>query len=315
MKIHKRPTHSQAGFLRKMQMSNNRFWILVEGSLDRSFYSQICSNNKAVKGVAYTIALAQEVSGYNGNGKQHLLNLYRYIRQRKKLVSFLENKKTVILFILDKDVDNFEKTKAKSLHVLYTEYYSVENYLFRFGNLCSALASSAHLDIRSVTERIGFDPFIWTKKAAKNWKEWVQFCLLAKKLRINDIRNYGLKSSPIHSGPYDTYNLSKLKALYRKAKKSSSVKSSRFDNISKQVNRYVDRLYLTGKHDLIFKGNWYGKFLVEDAKKAAGSRRYLRRNLEDRILTCLLTTMDFCDSWAAPFHGRLKCAIKILDKN
>ena len=83
MKIRERLTHSKAGFLRKMQMSEHRVWILVEGIFDRPFYGQLCDKNKSLRNERYTIALAKELPGFSGDGKQNLMSIYRYLSRRK----------------------------------------------------------------------------------------------------------------------------------------------------------------------------------------------------------------------------------------
>lgn len=311
MKIKERPTHSPAGFLRKMQMSKHRVWILVEGIFDVPFYGQLCDNNKFLRKERYTIALAKELPGFSGDGKQNLLSIYRYLIRRKALTNTLEGKETIVLFIIDKDIDDIERTKARSSHVIYTEYYSFENYTFRFGDLCSALASAACLDVRRIRKRVGIESFTWTQKAAENWRPWVEYCLLVRKLKkIKNSRNYGLNQSLMHSGAYSPCNETKQKALLKKALKDSGLTVSNFKIALERVKKYVGRVYSQGDHDIIFKGDWYIKFLVQDAREIAGSTHYNSMRLEKRLIPCLLVTLDYCGSWADYFHHAIERLIK-----
>ena len=194
--------------------------------------------------------------------------------------------------------------------MIYTEYHSIENYAFRYGNLCSALSSAACLDVRNVRKRVGLDPTTWTQSTAENWKSWVEYCLLVRKLRIQDAQNYGLTNSLMHSGAYSPCNETKQKALLKKAVKDSGLTVSNFNISFERVKKYVSRVYSQGDHDIIFKGEWYIKFLVQDAREIAGSRQYNSRRLEKRLLACLLATLDYSGSWADYFH----CAIERLIK-
>ena len=312
MKIKERPTHSPAGFLRKMQMSKHRVWILVEGIFDVPFYGQLCDNNKFLRKEIYTIALAKELPNFSGDGKQNLLSIYRYLNRRKALKNTLEGKEAIVLFIIDKDIDDIERTKVRSSHVLYTEYHSLENYLFRFGNLSSALSSAACLDVRLVRKRVGKESFAWTQKAAENWNLWVEYCLLVRKLKIENAKNYGETKSLMHSGAYSQCNEMKRKHLLRKAMRDSGLTDSKFNIAFKRVKKYVCRLYSQGNHDIIFKGEWYTKFLVQDAREIAGSRQYNSRRLEKRLLPCLLATLDYNGSWADYFHHAIEQLIKTV---
>lgn len=313
MKIKERPTHSPAGFLRKMQISEDRVWIFVEGISDVSFYSQLCDNNKSLRNETYTIALAKELPNFSGDGKQNLLSIYRYLSRRKALKNTLEGKETIVLFIIDKDIDDIERTKARSSHVIYTKYHSLENYAFRFGDLCSALSSAACLDVRRIRKRVGIKSFTWTKKAAESWRPWVEYCLLVRKIKkIKNSRNYGLNQSLMHSEAYSPCDETKQKALLKKALKDSGLTDSKFNIALNRVKKYVGRVYSQGEHDIIFKGEWYLKFLVQDARKIAGSTQYYSRKLEKRLIPCLFVTLDYSGSWSDYFHYAIEQLIKTL---
>jgi len=293
-------------------MSRHQVWILVEGILDRSFYGQLCDNNRLLSNHTYQIALAKELPGSLADGKQNLLSLYRYLRGRKTLINTLSGEKTLVCFMLDKDIDDFERTKARSPHVVYTEYYSVENYVFRYGALSSALASAACLDIGGIRKEVGIDSITWTRRAAEKWRPFVKYCLLVRKLRIKNARNYGVRSSPMHSEAYSPCNKTKRDRLLINAMKDSGLSESIFTIALEQVERCVDKLYSQGKHDTIFNGKWYAKFLAEDARKVAGSRKYSHANIEERLIACLLVTLDFSDPWTGYFHRALNELIKML---
>lgn len=312
MKKTGRLTHSPRGFLRHIQMSKHRLWIFVEGLLDRSFYSHICTSNQGLKEVSYTIALAREVPEFSGNGKQALLDIYCYLRERRALINKLEQKSTGVLFMLDKDIDDLEGTRRRSAHVVYTECYCIENYLFRFGDLSSALSAAAGLDLRSVTMQIGLDSLAWTRRAAQNWRPWVEYCLLVKQLRIRNTRGYGLASSQMHVTAYSPCSASKQTRLLEDARKNSGLTSAKFGAQRERVANAMKRLYSRAKHDVVFNGKWYGNFLAEDAKRAAGSRQYYRLRLEQKLRPCLLGTLDFSASWADRFHSAIDCMTALL---
>ena len=312
MKKKTRLCHSARGFLRQMQMSGYELWIFVEGPFDRSFYGRLCNTNEQLKKVCYTVALAREAPGFSGDGKQALLGIYRYLRAVDGLTSTLDGKSTCILFMLDKDVDDLERTRARSPHVVYTEYYSTENYLFRFGDLSAALSAAAGLDVRSVTAQVGLDPRSWTRSAAENWRAWVEYCLLMKRLRIPGAANYRLKTSHIHNGPYGASDKREKEALLAKACQICGLPTPAFDRARDSVAKCVRRLYSLGKHDVVFNGKWYKKFLAEDAKIAAGFRQYFRAKLEDRLPACLLVTLHFSDSWTRHFHVAIDRAVEVV---
>src|SRR5258708_14614989 len=118
-------------------MSSHALWLLVEGPIDRAVYSKICAHNTDLTSVDCRIIISKELPGFQGEGKRVLLDYYRYLRSRNSLFNTLSGKRTAILVFLDKDVDDRRRTLARSDHVRYTEWYSLENYLFREGNIQS----------------------------------------------------------------------------------------------------------------------------------------------------------------------------------
>jgi len=308
-----RPRHSWEGYVQMMQMSLKRLWIFVEGSRDRPFYAGICDSNASLGSVPYEVALAEEVPGFSGNGKSALLGLYCYLSDRRMLISSSAGGVAATLFMLDKDLDDSRRTMARSPHVVYTHYFSMENYLFRFGKLCTALAAAARLDAQSVRKQVGTDPVAWTRRAATNWKPWVKYCVLVNQLGLARLRTYGLNTSPMHGRPYGAVDGGHQRSLYAAARTNSGLRASEFRGHLHRVSGYVDRLYSRRQHDRVFNGKWYKTFLAEDAKRAAGGRHYSRARLQERIADCLLTTLNFRGRWAARFHRAIDRTVGLLE--
>ena len=295
-----RLAHSPGGFLRSMQVSRYRLWVMVEGPIDRTLYDSICGKNANACRVGYRVILAQEIPGYRGNGKQALLVYYRYLRRRGALLSDLGGKKTGVLFILDKDIDDLLRRRARSSHVLYTEWYSAENYLFRFGDLCVALRMAAHLDAESVANRLNTTPQDWARKAAHSWKEWITYCVFVRRHKLT-LTNYG-SSSQFHQGPYEPLDSARHSAALANLRSQLGLAPTQFDPLYRVTIRFVDRMFARNRFDRLFNGKWYKQFLVVDARHAAAGRQYPEKALADRILSTLLSTMDYSAPWSARFH-------------
>jgi hypothetical protein len=109
------PMYSASGFLRRMQMSNKEVWVLVEGPLDRCFYDRLCRANEGILNDRFAVGVPSDLIQLEADGKQNLLNLYRYLRKRHALRSDLCGKRTVVLFMLDKDIDDLERTTLSAM--------------------------------------------------------------------------------------------------------------------------------------------------------------------------------------------------------
>ena len=121
---------SEKAFLRALQISSDQLTILIEGRSDTFFYDHLCSPIFENSHVRARIRRSRELPG-GAQGKAALLKLYDYLRSRAKLFHEFKGKKIAVLFFLDKDVDDYARRNKRSEHVVYTEYYDHEAYLFR----------------------------------------------------------------------------------------------------------------------------------------------------------------------------------------
>jgi hypothetical protein len=143
---------SEESYLRAMQMSSAQLMVFVEGkNFDKYFYGNIC---QAVYTEKYKICLAEEISLSNNQGetksaggKKSLISWFKYLEQHSKLVNDnIEGKKQIVVFFLDKDVDDLLGKLIISPHLIYTKCYNIENHIFVEGDLNKAAAVIASHD-------------------------------------------------------------------------------------------------------------------------------------------------------------------------
>src|SRR5947209_4396973 len=167
-----RLTHTtKAAFRRYMQISRAKVFIFVEGKTDKYFYNKICESVLGKAGIEYEICLAQELPQLTG-GKSSLLKFFKYLKRVSSLLDDFKGEKTAGFFYLDKGIDDILKACNNSEHIVYTEHYSFENYLFQHGDLVEATAAAASLDLASVRRVLDTDKTSWRRRAAENWKDW-----------------------------------------------------------------------------------------------------------------------------------------------
>lgn len=297
--------HSFAGYLRYMQMSRCTLFVFVESpDIDRYFYSMLVDPVCRRQEITYQIVAAEELSDGDG-GKQILLGFFEYLKRRSSLVDRFWSKTTLSVFFLDKDVDDYRRAKRRSAHVIYTETYEVENYLFMFGDLCQAVGASGSLDVASVHTGIG-SYSQWRKHAATNWKDWVKLCLFLTARNVESSCNYGRYMSPINQGCYGALLTDQYTHKLAAIQSQSGMPLDQFKRSFKRLSRRVERLYQTDRYDTIFKGKWYTPFMLEDMNRIAGSRRYNRTGIRERLLGCLVSSLDFGNAWAEVFREPLR---------
>ena len=129
-------------------MSSAVLYVFVERSNDRNVYSQL-ADKECQDGTPYRVVTAEELSSGAGAGKQTLLQYFDYLKKCSSLIDNLGSKKTVSVFLLDKDLDDLKGTRRRSVHVVYTETYDIEAYYFIYGDLCRSASTASGLDIDS----------------------------------------------------------------------------------------------------------------------------------------------------------------------
>lgn len=301
--------HSFAGYLRYMQMSRQTLFVFVESrDIDRYFYSMLVDLVCKRKKITYEIVAAEELSD-GGGGKQILLGFFDYLKRRSSLINRSGNKMTISVFFLDKDVDDYRRAKRRSAHVIYTEPYEVENYLFMFGELCQAVGASGSIDIASIHTGIG-DYSQWRKHAASNWKDWVKLCLFSTARNIGSPCSYGGNKSLINQDSYGALLANEHSNKLASAQSKSGMTLGQFERSFKRLSRHVDKLYETDRYDIVFKGKWYIPFILEDMRRITGSRRYNRTGIQERLLSCLMSSLNFSNAWSEVFREPLRKLIE-----
>ena len=215
---------------------------------------------------------------------------------------------TVSLFFLDKDIDDVLGRRARSEHVVYTEHYSVENYLFLHGDLVQCLVAASTLDHATAVGQVGNDSRAWAHAAADNWKEWIVYCLFVRLQDVQNAPNYSVTRSLLHGAPYSPVTAGDKTRLLSLARGRLGMAQGGFDQAYERIERRVDRLRRQGRYDSVFPGKWYFGFLIADAKAAAVGRRIREHHLAPSLTSCLVLGLDYRGQWAQRFHAALERA-------
>lgn len=297
--------YSKQGYRRRMQMSKSRLFVFVEGSSDRYVYSKIVDYECLSANISYEVVSAEELPKAAG-GKQALLQFFDYLRRSSSLIDNFSGKKTASIFFLDKDVEDLSRRLRRSQHIVYTETYEIENYLFIYGDIVEAAASTAGLDIGSMRSGIG-DAAEWRSRAAEQWKEWVAICLYSQtRLRYNlGFRCYRKSKSEINEKAYGDIDRAKQQTFLGKLQESSGLSSVDFQCSFNRLRKKVNQIFSNENYDKIFKGKWYCCFLVEDIDRIAGRRRKQTVSY-DGIITGLAQTLDYHEEWTSYFRNPIR---------
>ena len=298
-----RPNHSNEGFLRYMQMSSTKVFIFVEGKkIDSFFFGKICSTIEQPN-FTYEIITASRILNETG-GKQALLTFFSYLRRSNKLISDLSGKRTVTIFYLDKDVDDILRVKKRSEHLVYTEYYDIENYIFEYGDLLNGAAAAASIDPARLSNYFS-NAHRWCKLATNKWRKWVVLCLFVMREHIPCEANYRMPSR-IHESPCGSIDNLKYSSFLSRLQTKTCLYSDTFKQRLKEVSKRVDFYYNKDKHHYIFKGKWFAYILSDEIKKIMSGVNYDANDLINRLPSIIAITLDFRGTWADHFKIPLR---------
>jgi hypothetical protein len=299
-----RLVHTRRGFHRAMQISKAELFTFMEGkSVDRYFYGRLCTSVCEPKGTVYEQVIGNQVPPGGSGGKEVLLGFFKYLRRKAALVDTFKGKTTRALFFLDKDIDDLSRMMLRSPHLIYTEFYHLENYLFRFGSLADAAASAASLDRNIIEVGLG-DSSNWLNSRAENWHDWITLCVFSKTLKIGGQANYGIVS-PLNKPPNSPTDPAARAALIAGIQAASGMAPAAFSQILKRVYRRINRIFRAGQHDRVFKGKWYAFILAQDIKAIAGGQPYDERFVQQKLLGSLPVTLDYDAAWSGYFKSRI----------
>jgi hypothetical protein len=291
--------YTTRGYVRLLQMSRYDVFVFAEGWTDRYFYDKLCELVFKDTGLTHQVRTSEEIDGPS-TGKAALLEFLSYVRKRKLLFHEFKGKKLAVVFFLDKDLDDYFRVMKRSKHVVYTEYYCLENHLFRNSDLSDIAAAAALLDAEALRGVIG-DQDAWLRRAASEWKEWIKLCFLTRRLRVNCRSNYRQHQSQVNAGAYGGTIAGNVAAIRAEILAASGLSPAEFDEIAKKTSRFVDKEFEEGRQDRLFKGKWYGRFLADAVDAAAAGRRYESNGLESRFLAIASSKLDLARPWGTHF--------------
>ncbi len=281
--------------MRQMQISSTEFFVYVEGSnTDGYVHGNNCDIALTPMKVRFEVVPAGQLPG-GGGGKTRLKEFFEELQRSGSLVSTFQGKTTVVAFFMDKDIDDAIGTLISSDHILYTDFYDVENHVFSEGDVARAVASACSLSPNWCRDTFG-EAGLWQANAARNWVDWVKLCYSSKTSNAATEANYG-RLSPVNNPLYAVADSNTLAKLERKLHKSIREKSKGSCHEWVNSREEVDRLYKSGNWDVVFKGKWYAHILAAEIV-ARSPYSFDTKHLAPTLVKQVAATMHFSSPWA-----------------
>lgn len=295
-----RITHSSNGAIRAMQISSAQVFAFVEGGLDRPFAEKILGAC-GLRSNQFRVFSIKEVNGGTG-GKPAVLTHFKEFRRLGRLCENAWGKKSVSVFFVDKDADDFLGVKLRSPHLIYTPTYDLEGALFHFGNVLKALTEACLITTLQALDVLG-DVKLWVKGIAENWADWITLCLISQKKKKNTGCTFD-RPSCINPDPLKGPAEDKLLQCKEKAANVLCMNAYDFEIYYQSVRRRVICSINSGGCLKYFKGKWL-KFILQAAIEAAPRVEDSNKNgVGEKINTALLAQVAIGDNCSCCEHYR-----------
>jgi hypothetical protein len=235
--------------------------LFIEGvDNDPAFYEEIAKRYASDTGRKTDLREASELPNAalpnlgGAGGKLPLLRAEAFLRKwrGRQPIGALGGKE--ISFCVDKDVDDLLGMLQQSPSVIYTPLNSVENHLVRGADLDKAV--SVVLSVTTQTAQNELQGFQELRCLARQWKEWVIFCVMATRLRVQKIGTFTRPSPlnvPAHAAADQALVTSEFGALWHR----SALPRAAFDAELQATTSLVENLITNNRFDEVFKGKWY----------------------------------------------------------
>ena len=254
-----RLVHSEAGYVRSLQISRTNFFAFVEGGLDRPFFDRLLAQAFSGTTIKYEVIAAKELPSQTG-GKISVLKQFRVMQRRNTLSAEAFGKRFVSVFFVDKDIDDVTRTKTRSKHVVYTPTYDIEGHLFDRGDLARAVADACGMTCNQALTLIG-NQKIWIEQCVVNWKAWTILCMISQVRKINCGCTFDRLSdiNPNFTQPTDNAKLDIFKVAMQN---KLGLSNEKFEQLFVRFVRQMTRSIQAKTPLRYFKGKWL-KVLLE----------------------------------------------------
>jgi len=298
-----RLNHTYLAFVRLMQMSQKSVFAFVEGKgIDSFIYGPICKQVCNILNIDYRLCLPHMIEPGTG-GKDSILAFHDFLYKNSALNTKFKDKVTIVVFFVDKDIDDLLRKKKSSKNIIYTKYYDIENHIYLAGDLTKGCSAASCVD-QNVISHLFNDSYEWCSSVSKRWIKWVSMCIFSKKYNVHSQCNYGLPSL-INIDCYEKIDKIKYRNVLNELQIKSEFDSTKFRKKFRNIEKNVLKKYKNGKQDEIFKGKWYSKFMSHEMKIILDTKDYNSSGLDNRLTGCIASTLDFSGQWSDYFKEKL----------
>lgn len=291
-----RPKWSASGFARRVAMSEMDLWVIVEGrDHDRPHYEKLLHTLPSTKDLTVSLRLAEEteVNGIAAGGKAHALSLHDYLEAADDLVQSNRSGKSNIVFLLDRDRDDFSDTIRSSAHVFYTDGTDVEADILLNSDLWAAICSAYGIDSR-IADKVRTKVADPAKSLVDLWDDWLRLGLAALACGTPGCAPWA-QFSKVNPSNFDPVDIGAVAAVHVAIQKD--VVPADYETALTRAGNHVS---IRGTR--LIKGRWLARYVGVLVKTHLASE-VVRVNVPpNSVIDTALAGLQYDSSWSSAYE-------------
>lgn len=297
--MNNKPKRSAGGLARLMQMSDVELYVIVEGrDHDRPHYERLLQACPSTMSKKIQIRLAEQIDikGISAGGKSHALTIYEFLKKENYLHQRSSLGNTTIVFMLDRDRDDFIDRALISDHIIYTHGTDVESDILLNADIWSAIGVAYGIDLAVLDvlqDRVGRPP----ETLFLLWKEWIILGLVALECGVAEGARWA-QMSEVNSQKFG----------FPDSELSDKIGQSLIANSSQQkyiLARKKAQDFVQSKGVKLLKGRWIARYISYIIQSNLSSEIMCTNIRSESVIKICLATIRYSGDWFNEYEMRL----------
>ncbi|WP_193107492.1 hypothetical protein [Brachybacterium sp. FME24] len=294
-----RPKWSAAGFAQRVKMSEDDLWLIVEGrDHDRPHYEKLLKSLPSTKDRSVSIRLAEtiDLNGVAAGGKVHVLALHDHLEAGDKLTTENKSGESTIVFMVDRDRDDFMGTLRTSDHVIYTFGTDVEADILLHSDIWAALRAAYGVDskISDKVKRAVQDP---PSELLSLWESWLRLGLTALRCDEPGYAPWGTLSR-VNSNHFDRVKAEEVSQV------SEKIQAAVYEATHAVACAEASK-HLSAQGVRLLKGRWIARY-IKHLVETHLSGEIIRVNVPpNAVIDTALAALTYDDQWAEEYDAQI----------
>lgn len=292
---------SANAFARRVQMGEHDIWVIVEGrDHDRPHYDKLLKKLPTTRGLKAQVRLAEQIDlrGTRAGGKQHAMAIHNHLESQSDLVQVNRDRTSRIVFMLDRDRDDFSGSMSSSPHVMYTVGTDVEADILLNSEIWSAVRAAYGIDTglaKRIKRRVS-DP---AQGLLSLWADWLRLGLTALDCGAPGCAPWSQLSrvNSAHFGSVDKAGVHSVEAAILAASPSDYATANR------RATRHV-----ASRAELLLKGRWIARY-IQFLVGTHLSGEFVRSVHADVVIDTALARLKYSGAWVSDYDSRFASLI------